>query len=150
MAAAEAPRPFFVYFLRNRRESYIGFTVNLRRRLRQHRKELKGGAKRTGRWENPAETEMVGYVTGFPDKNIALSYEWHAKRRIRGTKKQHIFPRNTTHPRLEQFFHTITHEKFKRLTNMRAVLVGNRALVPMLEALRWFHSCISVTENDLD
>jgi predicted GIY-YIG superfamily endonuclease len=55
--------------------TYVGYTVDFRRRLRQHNREIKGGAKATaGRtWQ------MVLQITGLPDKHHALSLEWHLK-----------------------------------------------------------------------
>ncbi len=56
--------------------SYVGYTVNLTRRIRQHNGEIKGGAKGThyGRpWE------IVGYISGFPDRTTALQFEWAIK-----------------------------------------------------------------------
>lgn len=53
--------------------TYIGYTVDLDRRIRQHNGFLVGGAKYThvGR-----PYKVVGYVEGFPNKNNALQFEW--------------------------------------------------------------------------
>ena len=59
------------------RKSYRGYTVNLPRRLRQHRGEIKGGARATRRF---ADCQIAAYTTGFTTKREALSYEWHTKR----------------------------------------------------------------------
>lgn len=75
----EGPRRFFGCYLltsRNeayRRHTYIGFTVNPSRRIRQHNGELVQGAKRT-RTKRPWEMVMVVY--GFPSKTAALRFEW--------------------------------------------------------------------------
>lgn len=73
-----------LYILRseNRRRSYVGVTVNLARRLRQHNGEIKGGAKATrgrGPWK------IVGTVENLPTKRAALQLEWamHHVRRLR-------------------------------------------------------------------
>lgn len=55
---------------------YIGFTVNLTRRIRQHNGEIKGGARGT-RYGRP--WEIVGYISGFPNETTARQYEWAIK-----------------------------------------------------------------------
>ncbi len=57
--------------------TYIGATVDLNRRLRQHNGELKGGAKRTG--VRPAQWYRVCYVRGFTSWRAALQFEWRWK-----------------------------------------------------------------------
>lgn len=72
---------FFVYLLLSSDNStYVGATVNLDRRLRQHNKEIKGGACATGIKVNNGEiwTRAV-YVAGFPDWQAALQFEWRWK-----------------------------------------------------------------------
>ena len=73
--------PFFVYLLESTRgTTYVGATVNLNRRLRQHNKELKGGAKLTGRAvAKGAKWRRVCYATGFPTWQCALQFEWKWK-----------------------------------------------------------------------
>lgn len=68
-------KSYFVYLLTSltTRRTYVGYTVNLARRLRQHNGEIKGGAKYT-RYGRP--WKMVCYVAGFPDNITALQYEW--------------------------------------------------------------------------
>ena len=63
---------------------YIGYTVDLPRRLRQHNGEIAGGAKRTSRFR---PWRLIGYISGFPDSTTALQYEWrlhHPPKRGRG------------------------------------------------------------------
>lgn len=73
--------PFFVYLLESTRgTTYVGATVNLNRRLRQHNKDLKGGAKLTGRAvDKGAKWRRVCYATGFPTWQCALQFEWKWK-----------------------------------------------------------------------
>jgi structure-specific endonuclease subunit SLX1 len=71
--------------LSNQNTTYIGSTVNLDRRLRQHNREIVGGAKATGRAEG---WKRVCSVTGFPDERSALQFEWkwkHSSRKLKGT-----------------------------------------------------------------
>ncbi len=71
----------FVYLLKSSDNStYIGATVNLDRRLRQHNKELKGGATATSIKVLKGEVwTRVCHVSGFPDWQSALQFEWRWK-----------------------------------------------------------------------
>lgn len=63
------------YVLRSGARTYVGATVDLRRRLRQHNGQLAGGARRTrGR-----QWEVHFFVEHFEDFRAALSFEWHLK-----------------------------------------------------------------------
>jgi len=118
---------FYVYFLRDGRRSYIGFTVDVFRRLRQHRGELAGGARYTKSWRNPPQ--LVAYISGFPTNRIALSYEWHAKRMRRGTV---ALP--GAHPRFGKFLAALRHEKFAPLrADLRVHLCGHPELKEDIE-----------------
>ena len=59
--------------LGSRGSTYIGFTVNPSRRVRQHNGEILGGARHT-RKHRP--WEMVAFVHGFSSKVAALQFEW--------------------------------------------------------------------------
>jgi len=74
--------PFFVYLLlcSNNSNTYVGATIDLDRRLRQHNKEIKGGAHATGmKVQNGESWTRVGYVKGFPTWQAALQFEWRWK-----------------------------------------------------------------------
>jgi predicted GIY-YIG superfamily endonuclease len=72
---------FYVYLLLSSdNATYVGATVDLNRRLRQHNKEIKGGAHATGAKVSKGETwSRVAYVEGFPDWQAALQFEWRWK-----------------------------------------------------------------------
>jgi structure-specific endonuclease subunit SLX1 len=60
--------------------TYIGATVDLNRRLRQHNKEIKGGAQATSIKVLKGETwTRAAHVSGFPDWQAALQFEWRWK-----------------------------------------------------------------------
>lgn len=77
--------PFFVYLLLSSDNStYVGATVDLDRRLRQHNKEIKGGAFATGAKVSKGETWIrAAHVEGFPDWQSALQFEWRWKQLTR-------------------------------------------------------------------
>jgi structure-specific endonuclease subunit SLX1 len=89
-AAPEAPeadaKEFFVYLLESscKRATYVGATVNLERRLRQHNKEISGGAHATGVKVARGQTwRRACHVTGFPTWQAALQFEWRFKQLTR-------------------------------------------------------------------
>ncbi|CAI0399494.1 unnamed protein product [Linum tenue] len=58
---------------RSKNFTYIGFTVNPRRRIRQHNGEIKCGAFRT---KGKRPLAMVFCIYGFPTQVSALQFEW--------------------------------------------------------------------------
>ena len=72
---------FFIYLLvSDSGATYIGATVNLDRRLRQHNKEITGGAHATGSKVNKGESWVRAcHVKNFPDWSSALQFEWRWK-----------------------------------------------------------------------
>lgn len=80
--AASASKSFFVYMLESSvsRATYVGATVDVNHRLRQHNGELAGGAHATTMRVKAGETwRRVCYVSGFPDWPAALQFEWRWK-----------------------------------------------------------------------
>ncbi|KAK8957796.1 hypothetical protein KSP39_PZI001172 [Platanthera zijinensis] len=76
---AEVVKGFFACYLlcslspRHRGHTYIGFTVNPQRRIKQHNGEKRCGAWRTKRGR---PWEMVMCIYGFPSNVSALQFEW--------------------------------------------------------------------------
>ena len=71
----------YVYLLTSSSGStYVGATIDLDRRLRQHNKEIKGGAHATSIKVVQGETWVrAAHVSGFPDWQAALQFEWRWK-----------------------------------------------------------------------
>lgn len=71
----------YVYLLVSTTGStYIGATIDLNKRLRQHNKEIKGGAHATGIKVAKGEIwTRAAHVAGFPDWQAALQFEWRWK-----------------------------------------------------------------------
>ena len=83
----------YVYLLHSTDNStYVGATVDLERRLRQHNKIIKGGAHATSMKVNAGQTwERACYVEGFPDWQAALQFEWRWKQISRKLSNK-LFP----------------------------------------------------------
>ena len=84
---------FYVYLLLSSDNcTYVGATVDLDKRLRQHNKEIKGGAIATSNKVEKGETWIrVAHIKGFPDWQAALQFEWRWKqlsRKIQSTVKE--------------------------------------------------------------
>ena len=76
---------FYVYLLlASDNSTYVGATIDLERRLRQHNKEIKGGAFATGsKVEKGIVWIRAVHVEGFPDWQSALQFEWRWKQLTR-------------------------------------------------------------------
>tara|TARA_B100001093_G_C26609444_1_gene919518 strand:+ start:224 stop:598 length:375 start_codon:yes stop_codon:yes gene_type:complete len=83
----------FVYFIESTNGStYIGATINLDKRIRQHNKEISGGAKATSIRVNQGEIwQYICYVENFPSYNEALKFEWRWKQISRRIQKNNPF-----------------------------------------------------------
>ena len=73
---------YWCYILHNTDEqyknrSYVGYTVNFKRRIRQHNKEIIGGARSTSSCAGTWAFAML--MTGFQTSNNALSCEFKLK-----------------------------------------------------------------------
>ena len=73
---------YFVYFIEaTNGNTYIGATVDLDKRIRQHNCELKGGATATSIQVNKGEVwSYVCYIKNCPTWNAALQCEWRWKK----------------------------------------------------------------------
>ena len=72
--------------------TYIGATVDLNHRLRQHNNELKGGARATTMKVKQGKTwQRACHIANFPDWRSALQFEWRWKQLSRKLP-QHIYP----------------------------------------------------------
>ena len=67
-----------VYILRNDKSLYVGATIDLAHRIRQHNGELSGGAHRTSS-KGPGWVCLL-YVQGFQSRTESLQFEYALKR----------------------------------------------------------------------
>ena len=80
----------YVYLIKSSNNAtYVGATVDLERRLRQHNKEIKGGAHATSAKVSKGETwTRALHIEGFPDWRTALQFEWRLKQLSRKLPQQ--------------------------------------------------------------
>lgn len=86
-------KPSYVYLLVCSDDAtYVGATVDLDHRLRQHNKEIKGGAHATSMKVEKGEIwTRACHVSGFPDWRAALQFEWRWKQLSRKLPNK-LFP----------------------------------------------------------
>ena len=67
----------YVYIIKAKTKNkfYIGYTVNLERRLRQHNREIKGGAKYTAGFQ----WEYYAFFSDIDNRILGLKFEWRLK-----------------------------------------------------------------------
>ena len=82
------------YALVRGRRTYVGYTVDPSRRIRQHNGEIKGGARATS-GSSPVDWEFL-FVVAVEDLRFGshegLSLEWHLKRRPKGMTRKSASP----------------------------------------------------------
>ncbi len=90
-------------------QTYIGATTDVDRRLRQHNKEISGGARATGiRVVQGLVWKRACYISGIPEWRSALQIEWRWKQLGR-TQFKHI--RNPIERRLHSLKKLLSMEK---------------------------------------
>lgn len=105
----------YILVTESERYSYVGYTVNFTRRLRQHRKEIVGGAKFTRNMTTRGEHWVpLVVVTGCPTSTLALQFEFAQKQKVARFRKKQIDPaihariqKSTLHPRLKTLMQTL-------------------------------------------
>lgn len=101
---------FYCYLLCTENEqTYVGATIDPDRRLRQHNKEISGGARATGiRVAQGLTWNRICYLENIPEWRTALQIEWRWKQLGR-TQFKHI--RNPIERRLYSLKKLLSLEK---------------------------------------
>jgi predicted GIY-YIG superfamily endonuclease len=101
---------FYCYFLyTDANQTYIGATTDIHRRLRQHNKEISGGARATAmRVEQGLDWKRACYIENIPEWRTALQIEWRWKQLGR-TQCKHI--KNPLERRLHSLKRLLSLEK---------------------------------------
>jgi predicted GIY-YIG superfamily endonuclease len=76
-------KQWFFYLIQNENFTYAGVSPDPTRRLRQHNKEIKGGAKYTT--SKSSNWKHICLISGFRNKIESMQFEWAVK---------HVQPRN--------------------------------------------------------
>ena len=112
--------------------TYVGATVNLERRLRQHNGEITGGAHATTSKVAKGKTwKRVCHVSGFPDWTATLQFEWRWKQLSRKLEKN-IFP-------LE-----------RRMKALHQLLTLEKPTTKSIKYTEWSHKPIVHIEENID
>lgn len=112
-----------VYFLTNQdRLSYIGYSNDVKKRFRCHSLKLKASAKYTKKFDQHV---LVCYIQGFPSSNVALSYEWYAKRKRLKCHQTALQIINPVHKRLYKFLAPLMVDKFKQYKSHLTIYVND-------------------------
>jgi predicted GIY-YIG superfamily endonuclease len=69
------------------RRTYVGYTIHLARRLRQHRGELVGGAAATHGAQH--DWRLLYVVRGLPSRRAAMQLEWRLHRLGKHGRRRH-------------------------------------------------------------
>ena len=131
---------FYVYLLVSSDQStYIGATVDLDRRLRQHNQEIKGGAHATGMKVNKGEVwTRAAHVAGFPDWPAALQFEWRWKQLSRKLPIK-MFPLERRMRALEQLL-ALERPTTKALAFKEWPSGTPQVVIEMEEVCEYFHN----------
>jgi len=123
---------YYVYLLLcSNNATYVGATIDLTRRLRQHNKEIKGGAIATTSKVNMGETWIRAcHVEGFPDWQAALQFEWRWKQLSRQISDKKLKP-------LE-----------KRMKALKTLLALDRSTTKAIPYVEWAIPPNVVLEDD--
>ena len=124
-------KEYYVYLLQSTSHTtYIGATIDLNHRLRQHNGEIKGGARATSMKVNKGEKwTRVCHVKGFPSWSEALKFEWAWKFYSRKLSKK-MFP---------------LHRRKQALNNLLALEKPTSKAIPYVE---WETPIQVVWENE--
>lgn len=100
---------YYCYIIKSGNRTYNGYTIDPKRRLRQHNGEIKGGAKSTtgkGPWK------FIFIMTGFITESNTLSCEW----RIKHPTGKRAKPKEYTGPagRIRSLNHILNLEKWTK------------------------------------
>ena len=138
--------------------SYVGYTVDPHRRLRQHNGELVGGARRTTRTAPIAPWTFLFVIVVAHDAwgaHEALSLEWHLK--LHRCNKRKLRPRLKGEPQSTLRFRLLQNAlrlpKFAPFVDHMSVFVKPAYLNDAFDMLcmqmrRWSTSCVAVLPLD--
>ena len=114
--------------------SYIGYTTNLTRRLRQHNGELVGGAKATRGY---AKWQCMWYVQGFNVRNNAMQLEWRLHHAAAAPRKSPPSALGSVSRRCYQLYKAVTMKRFTRNSPLNTF---QPLQCHVIDIAAWYHS----------
>ncbi len=110
----EINKSYICYMIHhNFQNTYVGITNDFNHRLKQHNGIISGGAKATKKFE---DWTLGFYISGFEEKNSALSFEWHMHH-PNGKRKKDNNSKNYygVFGRLRALCEVLAHDKFEHI-----------------------------------
>ena len=148
MSAGASQNAFYCYIIASGNRTYNGYTNNLTRRLRQHNREIKGGARATGIQSNDAHGVAVPWhyiaILTCPmwTAQRAMQVEWNIKYPTRHKPRERAFQGPTG--RICSF-----EEVFKFVKDDGLVLYVHDDYIENILHIRNIYTNISLLELDL-
>jgi predicted GIY-YIG superfamily endonuclease len=113
---------FYLCISEDKKKTYTGITKNSFRRLRQHRGEIKGGAKWPLSWKGLCFYGLQ--ISGFVSDRMCRSFELHTKNKWRRKwnldlqlkkwcQEKNMQPQNNLQKRICSILHLLNLEKFQ-------------------------------------
>ncbi len=145
--ANEINKSYICYMIHHHfQNTYVGITNDFNHRLKQHNGIIKGGAKATKKFE---DWTLGYYISGFEEKNVVLSFEWHMHH-PNGKRKKDNSSKNYygVFGRLRALCEVLAHDKFEHIVQKLKLNI-KRDLYELVkkednELFELFHSFIEV------
>ncbi len=143
----EINKSYICYMIHhNFQNTYIGITNDFNHRLKQHNGIISGGAKATKKFE---DWTLGFYISGFEEKNSALSFEWHMHH-PNGKRKKDNSSKNYygVFGRLRALCEVLAHDKFEDIVEKLKLNIKRDLYEAVkkenIELFELFHSFIEV------
>ncbi len=93
MSQDEDGKKYYNYIIMSSNRTYNGYTVDLKRRIRQHNMEIKGGARATRSAPQPWQYLAVFVAKDWTTIQLAMQFEWAVRFPTRKKPRPRIYSR---------------------------------------------------------